>query len=164
MLRCVGEIKHRCNLESVETNSKICGYALSFRFEEESWWSPTQERAMLACTSAWVPTWWERGTARQRKWQCLVSANSVEKHHSVGRINPLYRRSSIILFLSPAYPPERPTFLRRPINQVVLEDEAVEFRCQVQGDPQPNVRWRKDDIDVPRGRYVYLQKLKEGYF
>ncbi|XP_024910958.1 roundabout homolog 2 isoform X5 [Cynoglossus semilaevis] len=48
---------------------------------------------------------------------------------------------------------ERPTFLRRPINQVVLEDEQVEFRCQVQGDPQPNVRWRKDDIDVPRGRY-----------
>lgn len=49
-------------------------------------------------------------------------------------------------------PPERPTFLRRPINQVVLEDEAVEFHCQVQGDPQPNVRWRKDDVDVPRGR------------
>uniref|UniRef100_A0A4W6DVR5 Roundabout, axon guidance receptor, homolog 2 (Drosophila) n=1 Tax=Lates calcarifer TaxID=8187 RepID=A0A4W6DVR5_LATCA len=48
---------------------------------------------------------------------------------------------------------ERPTFLRRPINQVVLEEETVEFRCQVQGDPQPNVRWRKDDIDVPRGRY-----------
>ncbi|XP_034024258.1 roundabout homolog 2 isoform X2 [Thalassophryne amazonica] len=48
---------------------------------------------------------------------------------------------------------ERPTFLRRPINQVVLEEESVEFRCQVQGDPQPNVRWRKDDIDVPRGRY-----------
>uniref|UniRef100_A0A7N8XR88 Roundabout, axon guidance receptor, homolog 2 (Drosophila) n=1 Tax=Mastacembelus armatus TaxID=205130 RepID=A0A7N8XR88_9TELE len=48
---------------------------------------------------------------------------------------------------------ERPTFLRRPINQVVLEEESVEFRCQVQGDPQPNVRWRKDDTDVPRGRY-----------
>ncbi|XP_036420349.1 roundabout homolog 2 isoform X2 [Colossoma macropomum] len=48
---------------------------------------------------------------------------------------------------------ERPTFLRRPINQVVLEEEAVEFRCQVQGDPQPSVRWRKDDVDVPRGRY-----------
>uniref|UniRef100_A0A8C6KEM4 Roundabout, axon guidance receptor, homolog 2 (Drosophila) n=1 Tax=Nothobranchius furzeri TaxID=105023 RepID=A0A8C6KEM4_NOTFU len=47
---------------------------------------------------------------------------------------------------------ERPTFLRRPINQVVLEEETVEFRCQVQGDPQPNVRWRKDDIEVPRGR------------
>ncbi|XP_077421337.1 roundabout homolog 2 isoform X13 [Vanacampus margaritifer] len=48
---------------------------------------------------------------------------------------------------------ERPTFLRRPINQVVLEDEMVEFRCQVTGDPQPNVRWRKDEVDVPRGRY-----------
>uniref|UniRef100_A0A8C1MAH9 Roundabout, axon guidance receptor, homolog 2 (Drosophila) n=1 Tax=Cyprinus carpio TaxID=7962 RepID=A0A8C1MAH9_CYPCA len=48
---------------------------------------------------------------------------------------------------------ERPTFLRRPINQVVLEEEAVEFRCQVQGDPQPTVRWKKDEIDIPRGRY-----------
>lgn len=51
-----------------------------------------------------------------------------------------------------AHHAERPTFLRRPINQVVLEEETVEFRCQVQGDPQPNVRWRKDDVDVPRGR------------
>ncbi len=57
-----------------------------------------------------------------------------------------------VLFL-PACLSERPTFLRRPINQVVLEEEAVEFRCQVQGDPHPTVRWKKDEIDVPRGRW-----------
>uniref|UniRef100_A0A671YCF8 Roundabout, axon guidance receptor, homolog 2 (Drosophila) n=1 Tax=Sparus aurata TaxID=8175 RepID=A0A671YCF8_SPAAU len=58
---------------------------------------------------------------------------------------------------------ERPTFLRRPINQVVLEEETIEFRCQVQGDPQPNVRWRKDDIDVPRGRYEdYVLRVKKA--
>uniref|UniRef100_A0AAY4EC31 Roundabout, axon guidance receptor, homolog 2 (Drosophila) n=1 Tax=Denticeps clupeoides TaxID=299321 RepID=A0AAY4EC31_9TELE len=57
---------------------------------------------------------------------------------------------------------ERPTFLRRPINQVVLEEEAVEFRCQVQGDPQPTIRWRKDDMDVPRGRYD-IKYDKEDY-
>ncbi|XP_060929477.1 roundabout homolog 2 [Limanda limanda] len=57
---------------------------------------------------------------------------------------------------------ERPTFIRRPINQVVLEEETVEFRCQVQGDPQPSVRWRKDDIDVPRGRYE-IKHDKEDY-
>ncbi|XP_059576624.1 roundabout homolog 2 isoform X9 [Alligator mississippiensis] len=54
---------------------------------------------------------------------------------------------------------ERPTFLRRPINQVVLEEEVVEFRCQVQGDPQPTVRWKKDDADLPRGRY----DIKDDY-
>nr|XP_056714893.1 roundabout homolog 2 isoform X1 [Euleptes europaea] len=54
---------------------------------------------------------------------------------------------------------ERPTFLRRPINQVVLEEETVEFRCQVQGDPQPTVRWKKDDNDLPRGRY----DIKDDY-
>uniref|UniRef100_A0A672FA99 Roundabout, axon guidance receptor, homolog 2 (Drosophila) n=1 Tax=Salarias fasciatus TaxID=181472 RepID=A0A672FA99_SALFA len=61
---------------------------------------------------------------------------------------------------------ERPAFLRRPINQVVLEEETVEFRCQVQGDPQPNVRWRKDDTDVPRGRYYdkedYVLRVKKA--
>ncbi|XP_078264737.1 roundabout homolog 2-like [Rhinoraja longicauda] len=51
---------------------------------------------------------------------------------------------------------ERPTFVRRPINQVVLEEEGVEFQCQMQGDPQPTVRWRKDDTDVARGRYCIL--------
>uniref|UniRef100_A0A8D1LAI8 Roundabout homolog 2 n=1 Tax=Sus scrofa TaxID=9823 RepID=A0A8D1LAI8_PIG len=54
---------------------------------------------------------------------------------------------------------ERPTFLRRPINQVVLEEEGVEFRCQVQGDPHPTVRWKKDDADLPRGRY----DIKDDY-
>uniref|UniRef100_A0A8C5PGT8 Roundabout guidance receptor 2 n=1 Tax=Leptobrachium leishanense TaxID=445787 RepID=A0A8C5PGT8_9ANUR len=54
---------------------------------------------------------------------------------------------------------ERPTFLRRPINQVILEEEVVEFRCQVQGDPQPTVRWKKDDADIPRGRY----DIKDDY-
>ncbi|XP_068956616.1 roundabout homolog 2 isoform X10 [Petaurus breviceps papuanus] len=54
---------------------------------------------------------------------------------------------------------ERPTFLRRPINQVILEEEAVEFRCQVQGDPQPTVRWKKDDTDLPRGRF----DIKDDY-
>ncbi|XP_058268614.1 roundabout homolog 2-like isoform X4 [Hemibagrus wyckioides] len=48
---------------------------------------------------------------------------------------------------------ERPTFVRRPINQVALVDESVEFRCQVQGDPPPSLRWRKDEAEIPRTRY-----------
>uniref|UniRef100_A0A1A8JH97 Roundabout, axon guidance receptor, homolog 2 n=1 Tax=Nothobranchius kuhntae TaxID=321403 RepID=A0A1A8JH97_NOTKU len=48
---------------------------------------------------------------------------------------------------------ERPTFVQRPVNQVVLVDESVEFRCQVQGDPPPALRWKKEDADIPRGRY-----------
>ncbi|XP_044227558.1 roundabout homolog 2-like [Thunnus albacares] len=48
---------------------------------------------------------------------------------------------------------ERPVFLQRPVNQVVLVDESVEFRCQVHGDPPPTLRWKKEDVDIPRGRY-----------
>ncbi|XP_030010177.1 roundabout homolog 2-like isoform X2 [Sphaeramia orbicularis] len=48
---------------------------------------------------------------------------------------------------------ERPVFVQRPVNQVVLVDESVEFRCQVHGDPPPTLRWKKEDTDVPRGRY-----------
>ncbi|XP_029030352.1 roundabout homolog 2-like isoform X2 [Betta splendens] len=48
---------------------------------------------------------------------------------------------------------ERPVFVQRPVNQVVLVDESVEFRCQVHGDPPPTLRWKKEDVDVPRGRY-----------
>nr|XP_004670668.1 roundabout homolog 3 isoform X2 [Jaculus jaculus] len=48
---------------------------------------------------------------------------------------------------------ERPSFLRRPVNQVVLADAPVNFLCEVQGDPQPHLRWRKEDGELPTGRY-----------
>ncbi|XP_045139597.1 roundabout homolog 3 [Echinops telfairi] len=48
---------------------------------------------------------------------------------------------------------ERPSFLRRPVNQVVLADAPVDFPCEVQGDPPPHLRWRKEDGELPPGRY-----------
>ncbi|KAM6173865.1 roundabout homolog 3 [Erethizon dorsatum] len=48
---------------------------------------------------------------------------------------------------------ERPSFLRRPVNQVVLADAPVSFLCEVQGDPPPHLRWRKEDGELPTGRY-----------
>lgn len=48
---------------------------------------------------------------------------------------------------------ERPSFVRRPASQVVLVDQSAEFRCEARGDPVPTVRWRKDDGDLPKGRY-----------
>ncbi|XP_064208871.1 roundabout homolog 2-like isoform X4 [Anguilla rostrata] len=57
---------------------------------------------------------------------------------------------------------ERPTFLRRPVSQVVLEEEGVELRCQSEGDPPPTVRWRKDDADVSRGRYEVRYDKEES--
>ncbi|XP_006892906.1 PREDICTED: roundabout homolog 3 [Elephantulus edwardii] len=48
---------------------------------------------------------------------------------------------------------ERPSFLRKPVNQVVLANTPVDFPCEVQGDPPPNLRWHKEDGELPPGRY-----------
>ncbi|XP_071317063.1 roundabout homolog 3 isoform X2 [Trachinotus anak] len=48
---------------------------------------------------------------------------------------------------------ERPLFTRQPVNQVVLADDTVDFFCEVHGDPTPTVRWRRDEGELPRGRF-----------
>ncbi|KAK3522012.1 hypothetical protein QTP70_021395 [Hemibagrus guttatus] len=50
---------------------------------------------------------------------------------------------------------ERPMFVRRPINQVVLADDTVDFQCEVQGDPAPTIRWRREEGELPRGRFEF---------
>uniref|UniRef100_A0A673N958 Roundabout, axon guidance receptor, homolog 3 (Drosophila) n=1 Tax=Sinocyclocheilus rhinocerous TaxID=307959 RepID=A0A673N958_9TELE len=47
---------------------------------------------------------------------------------------------------------ERPVFIRRPVNQIVLAEETVDFLCEVHGDPAPTVRWNRDEGELPRGR------------
>nr|XP_023690597.1 roundabout homolog 3 isoform X2 [Paramormyrops kingsleyae] len=47
---------------------------------------------------------------------------------------------------------ERPVFVRKPVNQVVLADDTVDFLCEVHGDPNPTVRWRREEGELPRGR------------
>uniref|UniRef100_A0A8C9W920 Roundabout, axon guidance receptor, homolog 3 (Drosophila) n=1 Tax=Scleropages formosus TaxID=113540 RepID=A0A8C9W920_SCLFO len=47
---------------------------------------------------------------------------------------------------------ERPVFVRRPVNQVVLADDTVDFSCEVHGDPNPTVRWKREEGELPRGR------------
>ncbi|XP_061575528.1 roundabout homolog 2 isoform X1 [Cololabis saira] len=48
---------------------------------------------------------------------------------------------------------ERPVLVRRPVNQVVMEEETVDFFCEVHGDPAPTVRWRREEGELPRGRF-----------
>nr|XP_021337007.1 roundabout homolog 1 isoform X10 [Danio rerio] len=64
---------------------------------------------------------------------------------------------------------ERPSFLRKPSSQSVLVDQSVEFRCEAQGDPVPTIRWRKEDGELPKGRYeiwedhtLKLKRLTSG--
>ncbi|XP_068509225.1 roundabout homolog 3 isoform X3 [Syngnathus scovelli] len=48
---------------------------------------------------------------------------------------------------------ERPVFTKQPVNQVVLADDTVDFFCEVHGDPTPTIRWRREEGELPRGRY-----------
>ncbi|KAL9825752.1 roundabout homolog 3 isoform 2-T2 [Geothlypis trichas] len=51
---------------------------------------------------------------------------------------------------------ERPAFGKRPQNQVVLVEGTAEFACEVMGDPQPAARWRKEEGEMPLGRWEVL--------
>ncbi|XP_028817360.1 roundabout homolog 1 isoform X4 [Denticeps clupeoides] len=48
---------------------------------------------------------------------------------------------------------ERPSFVQRPSSMSVLVDQSAEFRCEARGDPVPTVRWKKEDGELPKGRY-----------
>lgn len=46
----------------------------------------------------------------------------------------------------------KPTFNKEPSDANVLVGQNVQFYCTVNGDPQPQVLWRKDDGKMPVGR------------
>ncbi|XP_078451083.1 roundabout homolog 1-like [Lampetra planeri] len=48
---------------------------------------------------------------------------------------------------------ERPTFVRKPLNQLVAANGSVEFNCEAQGDPRPDVSWTKLRGELPRDRH-----------
>uniref|UniRef100_A0A8B9K999 Roundabout, axon guidance receptor, homolog 3 (Drosophila) n=1 Tax=Astyanax mexicanus TaxID=7994 RepID=A0A8B9K999_ASTMX len=61
---------------------------------------------------------------------------------------------------------ERPMFVRRPVNQVVLADDTVDFQCEVQGDPAPTIRWKKEEgelppVDMKNDNSLRLTQVKE---
>ncbi|XP_061607732.1 roundabout homolog 1-like isoform X2 [Phyllopteryx taeniolatus] len=96
----------------------------------------------------------ERITIRSGKLMITNSRKSdAGKYICVGT-NMVGERESEIAELTVL---ERPTFLKRPSSAVVLADGSAEFHCAVQGDPVPTVRWRKEDSELPQGRYEILE-------
>ncbi|XP_009069769.1 PREDICTED: roundabout homolog 2-like, partial [Acanthisitta chloris] len=55
-----------------------------------------------------------------------------------------------------SHPAERPAFGKRPLSQAVLVEGTAEFACEVVGDPQPAARWRKEEGEMPLGRWEVL--------
>lgn len=62
---------------------------------------------------------------------------------------------NVTCFKTSVFPTERPVLVRRPVNQVVMEEETVDFLCEVHGDPAPTVRWRREEGELPRGRWEW---------
>lgn len=48
----------------------------------------------------------------------------------------------------------KPFFNKEPSDITVLAGKTVQFHCAVGGDPQPQILWRKDDGNMPVGRYI----------
>lgn len=71
-----------------------------------------------------------------------------------GRGSGRFRQEKRARWATLLFPPaERPVLVRRPVNQVVMEDDTVDFQCEVHGDPAPTVRWRREEGELPRGRW-----------
>uniref|UniRef100_A0A3B5LIV5 Roundabout, axon guidance receptor, homolog 1 (Drosophila) n=1 Tax=Xiphophorus couchianus TaxID=32473 RepID=A0A3B5LIV5_9TELE len=96
----------------------------------------------------------ERITIRSGKLMITNTRKSDAGKYICVATNMVGERESEIAVLTVL---ERPTFVKRPSNVVLLADESVEFHCVVQGDPVPTVRWRKDDSDLPKGRFEILE-------
>ena len=59
--------------------------------------------------------------------------------------NQLFKKNHFFFFLSLSEPPY---FLQGPSNQTVLAGQDVLLACQVGGDPQPDIKWRRKELDI----------------
>ena len=48
---------------------------------------------------------------------------------------------------------EKPTFVKLPQELEVEENESVQFQCKANGDPTPTIVWKKEEGQIPQGRY-----------
>ena len=52
---------------------------------------------------------------------------------------------------------EPPYFVRHPQNQTVLAGQDVLLACQVGGDPQPDIHWRRKEADINLNKVKIVQ-------
>ncbi|XP_061105667.1 roundabout homolog 1-like [Conger conger] len=106
----------------------------------------------------------ERVTIRGEKLMITyIQKSDAGKYVCVGT-NMVGRRESEAAELTVV---ERPSFTRRPSDLMTLVGEDAEFHCQTKGDPDPNLHWRKEEGDLPTGRYeigedhtLYLRSVR----
>ncbi|KAL7043131.1 hypothetical protein ACKWTF_001405 [Chironomus riparius] len=50
----------------------------------------------------------------------------------------------------------KPSFIKEPSNASILAGQTVQLHCSVQGDPQPQILWRKENGNIALGRAEIL--------
>ena len=58
---------------------------------------------------------------------------------------------------------EPPYFVRHPQNQTVLAGQDVLLACQVGGDPQPDIHWRRKEADINLNKVKIVQGKEPKY-
>ncbi|XP_066264078.1 hemicentin-1-like isoform X10 [Branchiostoma lanceolatum] len=79
---------------------------------------------------------------------CADFKDSAEYTIEASNIRGSVSKSFKINVVEVKVPPE---FLSKPEDQTVMEGESVEFSCEVEGDPEPQVIWSKDSHPLHEG-------------
>ncbi|XP_019613602.1 PREDICTED: muscle M-line assembly protein unc-89-like [Branchiostoma belcheri] len=79
---------------------------------------------------------------------CADFKDSAEYTIEASNIRGSVSKSFKIDVVEVKVPPE---FLKKPKEQTVMEGDTVEFSCEVDGDPEPQVIWSKDSRPIHEG-------------
>ncbi|XP_041934296.1 myosin light chain kinase, smooth muscle isoform X1 [Alosa sapidissima] len=147
-------------------------------------------RARLTCPQCLDHKWLKQDTAKmeakqlskdalkkyilRRKWQKTGNAvRAISRFHSMGMLGGVGPKKSPTAEDTPApflecaedetRPPAPPTFTKVIRDVEVVEGSAARFDCKIEGCPDPDVVWYKDDQPIKETRHFQIDYEEDGH-